>query len=243
MSTNITVEEAKKILTDSGFSILSEKRLGNDSGTQLAVTAAFVNVYDKGTYNVQGKRANEVKALLETGMSLATGPSLQGQQAAEIPTDRRVFVVYGRDQECLKDLELLLRRLKFEPIILQNLPAGGDTIIEKLEDSTDTDFACVLLNPDDEGRLKIKEGDGEEPLRPRARQNVVLEMGMVLARLGRDRVALIIQDVQGNNIERPTDIDGLLYLPYQNKVDEIKNDLAAWLEELGFRISVADLKG
>lgn len=243
MPTNITVEEARKILTNAGLKILNEKRLGNDSGTQIAVPDAFVNVYDKGTYNVQGKRANEVKALLESGSSSATGPSLQDQQVAEVPADRRVFVVYGRDQECLDDLELLLRRLKFEPVIMQNLPAGGDTIIEKLENFTDTDFACVLLNPDDEGRLRVKEGGSEEPLRPRARQNVVLEMGMVLARLGRDRVALIIQDVHGNKIERPTDIDGLLYLPYQYKVDEIKNDLAAWLEELGFHISVADLKG
>jgi len=239
----MTVEEAKRILIDSGITVSSEKRLGNDSGTQLVVPEAYVNVYDKGTYNVQGKKAPEIRTLLDNGGSPETNPNAHDQQLTKAPADRRVFVVYGRDQKCLDDLELLLRRLKFEPVILQNLPAAGDTIIEKLENSTDTDFACVLLTPDDEGRLRPKEGATEEMLRPRARQNVVLEMGMVLARLGRKRVALIVQDVHGNKIERPTDIDGLLYLPFENKVDEIKNDLAAWLEKLGFHIAIADLKG
>ena len=243
MPKQLTVEEAKKILMNAGITVSSEKRLGNDSGTQLIVPDAFVNVYDKGTYYVQGKKAQEVRSLLEHGGSPETNLNAHHQQLTQAPADRRVFVVYGRDQKCLDDLELLLRRLKFEPVVLQNLPAAGDTIIEKLENSTDTDFACVLLTPDDEGRLKHKEGASEEPLRPRRRQNVVLEMGMVLARLGRKRVALIVQDVQGNKIERPTDIDGLLYLPFENEVDEIKNDLAAWLEKLGFHIAIADLKG
>ena len=104
-------------------------------------------------------------------------------------------------------------------------------------------LACVLLTPDDEGRLKTKEGDSGEPLRPRARQNVVLEMGMVLSKLGRERVALIVHDVQGSEIEPPGDLGGILYLPFKSKVDEVKNGLAAWLEELGFHISVADLQG
>ena len=184
-----------------------------------------------------------MKALLDSRASPVTSPNTYGQQPAQVPTDRRVFVVYGRDQESLDDLELLLRRLKFDPVILQNLPAGGDTIIEKLENSTNANFACVLLTPDDEGRLKTKEGDSGEPLRPRARQNVVLEMGMVLSKLGRERVALIVHDVQGSKIEPPGDLGGILYLPFKSKVDEVKNGLAAWLEKLGFHISIADLQG
>ena len=133
--------------------MIEEKRLGNDLGTQLVVSEAFVNVYDKGTYNVQGMRAQEVKFFLDSGGSPVVTVKPKDQQPTPSLTDRRVFVVYGRDQESLDDLELLLRRLKFEPIILQNLPAGGDTIIEKLENSTDAEFACVLLTPDDEGRL------------------------------------------------------------------------------------------
>ena len=243
MPEHMTVEEAKRILVGAGLPVSEEKRLGNDSGTQIVIPEAFVNVYDKGTYHVQGKRAQEVKALLDSRGSPVTSPNTYGQQPAQVPTGRRVFVVYGHDQKSLDDLELLLRRLKFDPVILQNLPAGGDTIIEKLENSTDANFACVLLTPDDEGRLKTKEGDSREPLRPRARQNVVLEMGMVLSKLGRERVALIVHDVQGSEIEPPGDLGGILYLPFKSKVDEVKNGLASWLEKLGFHISVADLQG
>ena len=239
----MTVDKAKEILVGAGELVIEEKRLSDDHGTQLRVPDAFVSVYDKGTYYVQGKRAQEVQAFLDSSSAVAVKSVFPLQEPIQASTDRRVFVVYGHDQERLSQLALLLHKLKFEPIILQNLPAGGDTIIEKLENSTDTDFACVLLTPDDEGRLKSNDDSSAEPLRARARQNVVLEMGMVLGKLGRERVALIVHDVPGNKIEHPTDLGGILYLPFQTKVDEVKNGLAAWLEKLGFPISLADLQG
>lgn len=44
-----------------------------------------------------------------------------------------VFIVYGHDEDARDKLELLLRRMGLNPIVLMNLPAGGDTIIEKRE--------------------------------------------------------------------------------------------------------------
>src|SRR5690348_5537979 len=63
--------------------------------------------------------------------------------------------------------------------------------IEKLErylgEHGDVGFACVLLTPDDEGH------EAGKPVQKkyRARQNVILELGMVLARLGRRRVLIL----------------------------------------------------
>ena len=96
-----------------------------------------------------------------------------------------------------------------DPIILQNLPAAGDTIIEKLErylgERGDVGFACVLLTPDDEGYPA-----GQSELRKyRARQNVILELGMVLGRLGRRCVAILHKE----SVELPSDIAGLIYIP------------------------------
>ena len=52
----MTVDEAKQLLQVAGLVITEEKRLGNETGTQLRVnTGAIVNIYDKGTLNVQGK--------------------------------------------------------------------------------------------------------------------------------------------------------------------------------------------
>ncbi|OYO23530.1 hypothetical protein CGZ93_06260 [Enemella dayhoffiae] len=39
----------------------------------------------------------------------------------------------GHDKTSRDGLELLLRRMRLEPVILGNLPAEGDTIIGKLE--------------------------------------------------------------------------------------------------------------
>lgn len=146
----------------------------------------------------------------------------------------RVFIVYGHDSAAREQLELILRRLRLEPIVLQNLPAAGDTIIEKLERLTAADFACVLLTPDDEGH---RCGYPNEK-KVRAMQDVVLELGMVLAKLGRRNVAIL---VKGPEIERPSDINGLIYIQFIEHVNEVKDRLAATLQESGFNIQVKDL--
>lgn len=157
-------------------------------------------------------------------------------QTSKIPTEnKRVFVVYGHDEMARNELELILRRLKLEPIILQNLPPDGDTIIEKLEkNATKSDYAFVLITPDDEGCKK----DCHTEMKPRARQNVVLELGMMLTKLGRKRVAILIKDT---NIEKPSDINGLIYINFKAHVDEINPRIGACLEQAGFKVSLSDL--
>ena len=208
-------------------------------GHQFILTdGTSVNCYSTGRVVVQGKDT-DIKREAEkifSGKSAVSGRrsrSKDGMDAAPA-SPKRVFIVYGHDRDARDQLELLLRRLKLEPVILQNLPGGGDTIIEKLEQLTDADFACVLLTPDDEG---CKRGENSK-LRPRARQNVVLELGMVLAYLGRPRVAIL---VKGNEIERPSDVDGLIYIPFSDSVDDAKNKLAANLQKAGFDIQIEDL--
>ncbi len=40
-----------------------------------------------------------------------------------------------------------------------------------------------------------------------------------MARLGRRRVAIL---VKGDDLERPSDIDGLIYIPFKAHIDEVK---------------------
>ena len=162
--------------------------------------------------------------------------SAENVDETRVGPEPRVFVVYGHDVDAREELELILRRVRTNPIILQNIPSKGDTLIEKLESLTDADFACVLLTPDDVGAKKTE----QSALRPRARQNVVLELGMVLSRLGRRRVAIL---VKGDDIEKPTDIDGLIYIPFSEKISEVTTKLGASLQESGFSINVSDLIG
>ena len=76
----------------------------------------------------------------------------------------------------------MLRRWDLEPILLDQLTSEGDTLIEKLERyMNEAVFAVVLATPDDEGHARGK----PEQRQFRARQNVVLELGMMLRGLGR----------------------------------------------------------
>lgn len=198
---------------------------------------AILVVYDSGKRVWQGKESptkERVQELLaDAGMTSAH--AAPKPPSAEFIATNRVFIVYGHDANAREQLELMLRRLKLEPVVLQNLPSGGQTIIEKLESNTDVTYACVLLTPDDEG---YRQGHPEEA-KPRARQNVVLEMGMFLAKLGRKRVAILHK----GNLELPSDIQGLVYIPFEDRVDDVKERVAAELQEAGFAINIKDLLG
>jgi predicted nucleotide-binding protein len=60
---------------------------------------------------------------------------------------------------------------------------------------------------------------------------------MFLAKLGRKRVAILYK----GDLELPSDINGLLYLPFKERIDEIKERIAAELQEAGFEINIKDL--
>jgi predicted nucleotide-binding protein len=191
-------------------------------------------VYHTGRLNIQGKKTQLSAKLKE----LYGGNAKEAVIQAALPAlpekaagpDRRVFIVYGHDVASRESLELLLHKMGLEPIVLQDLPAQGDTIIEKLEhylgEHGNVGYGCVLLTPDDQGNKAGQ--DGEK--RYRARQNVVLELGMVLARLGRRRVAILHKE----SVELPSDIAGLIYIAYKERVDEVRMKLYQELKAAGY---------
>lgn len=218
------VDNAKKLLTDNGYAIEGVVRLGNDSGTQIRIAGgAVVNVYDKGTYLPQGGNPELKKAVKEILDNAEASPkSLASNE---------IFVVYGHDRNARNELELMLRRWRLEPLLLDQLPSGGDTIIEKLAKYTaKSGYAIVLATPDDEGNLRGK----SDKKSLRARQNVVLELGMVLAKLGRERVAILVQEPP--QMEPPSDISGLVYIPFKDDVAEAESNLRRELVNAGYSI-------
>ncbi|MFM0005749.1 nucleotide-binding protein [Paraburkholderia dipogonis] len=118
-----------------------------------------------------------------------------------MPMSSKVFIVHGHDDGARQTVARFLEKLGFEPVILQEQANRGRTIIEKFEEHSDVGFAVVLLTPDDEGRAK---GGG---LQPRARQNVVLELGYFIGRLGRHRVCAL----KSGDLELPSDYQGVLW--------------------------------
>ena len=122
-----------------------------------------------------------------------------------------VFVVHGRAEKPRLEIENLIRRAtQVEPVVLADQIGGGAvTIIEKLEEHLGTRssaaFAVIIMSGDDLGRF-AEEGEAE---RPRARQNVVLELGYAMGTLGRRRVAILHEE----GLELPSDIAGVVYYP------------------------------
>ena len=195
--------------------------------------------YDTGKVVCQGKTTDLTKTIKEWKKPAKREPPRPARAAEAAPIkgpDKRVFIVYGHDTAAREGLELVLHKMGLRPIVLANLPADGDTVIEKLErylgQHANVGFACVLLTPDDEGH---KAGKAEDR-KYRARQNVILELGMVLAKLGRRRVLILIKE----SVEQPSDIAGLIYRPFKERVDELKGTLFKDLQEAEYK---PDAKG
>lgn len=141
--------------------------------------------------------------------------------------NKKVFIVHGRNKEVKLEVARVLEHLKLEPIILHERPNLGKTLIEKFEtNGSDVGFAIILLTADDVGRLnKLEEKDNK----PRARQNVVFEMGYFMGRLSRSHVFILRED----EIEEPSDLSGIVY----NKLSENwQLDLVKELKECGYDV-------
>lgn len=234
----MTLDEAKALLAAADFEVDSEQRANNDLGWQLRLTnGGIVNVFDTGVFNVQGKCQPEIKAALGAAPAQVAATKAVAPPPIKQNTNTKVFVVYGHDETARNHLEAMLRRWGLEPLILDQLPSEGQTIIEKLEKYTaDVHFAVVLATPDDEGNRAGREDEKAY----RARQNVVLELGMLLSRLGRSRVAIILK--QQANMERPSDIQGLIYIPFiDNLQKEAGTILAKEMAAQGYHIDIAKL--
>lgn len=152
----------------------------------------------------------------------AMGSSPDGRVA-----EKTVFIVHGRDFKNRRGtVALALKQLDISHERLGERPPRGKTIIEALEEKKGAAFVVVLMTSDDVGALKTK----DKQLQPRARQNVVFELGFFTA-VDRSRVCVLYD----GDVEMPTDYAGVLYI----KLDE--NDawvrtLAEALKEAGFTV-------
>lgn len=150
------------------------------------------------------------------------------EETPTLSTSRDVFIVHGHDEAIKQAVARLLEQLGLNPVILHEKADKGQTIIEKLETSSskiDICFAVAILTPDDVG-AKASE---KENLLPRARQNVVFELGYFIAKLGRQRV----QTLYTEGVELPSDYQGVLYTPF--------DDGGAWKLKLAKEMKAAGI--
>lgn len=143
------------------------------------------------------------------------------------PTDyNRVFIVHGHDEAPRETVARFISGIGLDPVILHEQANRGMTIPEKLIANGNVGFAVVLLTPDDVGRAKSETDDN-----PRARQNVILELGYFVGRLGRERVCALLKD----KVEIPSDYMGVVYTPF-DAGGGWRQQLAKELQAVGYEI-------
>lgn len=163
--------------------------------------------------NGWGRTNNLLSTMLEQlNISDFVSPEISQQMREELrPKTNKVFVVHGHDEAMKESVARTLTMLGLESIILHEKPNKGRTIIEKFFDYSDVSFAVVLLSPDD---ILYFEDVGIKKSISRARQNVILELGYFLGKIGRHH--LVALHMQKENFEIPTDYSGVLFIPFDS---------------------------
>jgi predicted nucleotide-binding protein len=176
---------------------------------------------------------------------------------APLSLRKNIFIVHGNDHQPMKELKSMLYELGLNPIILHEQASGGSsTLPEKLEKySEDVGYAFAILTPDDIGgerdfmrkKLRADKSLFQRPLaivglnpvdevldvfEPRARQNVIFEMGYFWGLLERKRVCCLLK----GNVQKPSDIEGIVYIPFENSVEEVRLKIMKELKLAGYEI-------
>jgi len=166
-------------------------------------------------------------------------PTTTKQKPKEIEKalSKNIFIVHGRDDKPKLELARMLEKLGFNAIILSEQPNKGRTIIEKLEQETfDIGYAFVILTPDDSAlpdELPIIPSTRPE-MKRRARQNVILELGYFVGKIGRNRVCCLYK----GDVELPSDIHGVLFKKFNASVEECYKGILEELSAAGYEIKL-----
>ena len=164
------------------------------------------------------------------------------EQENPLGLKKEVFLSHGKDLKPLNELKDMLVGFGLKPVILSEQPSGGKTVIEKLEAYSDVGFVFVILTPDDLGGYVELGSKWSRPRRlrkflktahNRPRQNVVLEFGYFVGKLGRNRVACLLK----KPVEQPSDMQGIVYLSFKESLQEIKSEILQELIAAGYEIS------
>ena len=191
----------------------------NNPSAVTAENSLFSAYLVKRSSATEGEAEVDISPPLTQDVFPAIDPSPAADSADRSPN--RVFVVHGQNDTARTTVASFLESIGLVGIVLHEQPNMGRHLLTKFIQEADlVTFAVVLMTDDDLGSLK----GGE--LAPRARQNVILELGYFLAHLGQAKVCALITP----GLETPSDFDGIVYIRMDDEKQwqqELKRELLA----------------
>lgn len=168
----------------------------------------------------------------EAQKSIDYESNLNNVQRSDLPketlTSKKKIVVYGHNEAPKLNLLLFIRSIGLEPIVLDEQPNNGQTIIEKINSNSDVGFAVVLYTPDD---TVVNPCESYKQPRP----NVFFEYGYFMSKLGREHMALLKKETK--ELKENSGITGTGYI----KIDDAggwKLPLARELKAAGYDVDL-----
>lgn len=205
------------------------------------ITVAFNSFYGEPTYYEKLEKLKKaienknhyLEILLEKLELIPIIKTISNDTKSLINGDnKKVFIVHGRDEVSKTNLEVLLKEMGLEPIVLHRQADEGQTVIEKFEKhGSDVSYAFILLTPDEIAYLASEDllSDSERNKEKRARPNVIFEFGYFVGKLGRTRVCCLYT----GDVEIPSDLKGLVYKQFHKDVKEVAWDIQKDLKAIG----------
>ncbi len=140
-----------------------------------------------------------------------TTPAERDPTAAAAPARTyQVLLAHGRDERWKQAVEHLLEQAGEHEIRIVNQRSGEHgRLADALDDEpgTASRYAVVLLTADDVGGPRL-ESDSEPFFSTRAHQEVVFQMGFLVAALSPGRVCVLYED----GVELPYDLEGVSHV-------------------------------
>ena len=165
--------------------------------------------------------------LQNSGKTAPKTISKEQNTSKAVPESSAVFIVYGHDDTMLNAVVRYLTKLEIKYILLEDIPNKGNTIIEKIEKNSNVNYAIILFSPDDHLVLVDEVNKQREEIY-RVRQNILIELGIFIGKLGRDRTCTIFKKPEvDKKFDMPSDYQGVAWIAYDDNwkdklIDELK---------------------
>jgi len=130
-------------------------------------------------------------------------------------TNNKLFLVYANDIGMKGEVSSFLSKMGVSTVVLKDSADSGSSLIDELEKHDDVHYAIVMLNPDASG----------------ISENIVYELGLVVGRLGKNRVCGLVKEY----ISILANYSGISYVPV-DPAGAWKFLLIKQLKEAGFNI-------